>query len=145
MSDSPETVLDDSVTFTTGEAAKMLGVSQQMVIRWVDADEFSGAYKVPGSTHRRIPGRSVKEMLARFGLDAPVSERVFTTGEVAEIMRLSQQTIIRFIDQGLLKGHRVSGNPSTKKGYRKIRESDLRSFMEAKGLPLEPLETFTKE
>ena len=35
---------------------------------------------------------------------------VFTTGEAAEICKVSQQTIIRCFDSGRLKGFRVPGS-----------------------------------
>ena len=37
-------------------------------------------------------------------------KQVFTTGEVAEVCKVSQQTIIRCFDSGKLKGFRVPGS-----------------------------------
>ncbi len=38
------------------------------------------------------------------------SKQVFTTGEAAEICKVSQQTIIRCFDSGRLNGFRVPGS-----------------------------------
>ncbi len=47
--------------FTTGEVAKICGVSQQTIIRCFDDGRLSG-FKVPGSKFRRIP----RDELLRF-------------------------------------------------------------------------------
>lgn len=47
--------------FTTGEAAKVCGVSQQTIIRCFDSGRLTG-FRVPGSKFRRIP----REELMRF-------------------------------------------------------------------------------
>jgi len=57
---------------------------------------------------------------------------VYTTGEAAEICRLSQQTIIRCFDNGQLKGFRVPGSK-----FRRIPRRNLIEFMKANGIPLE--------
>lgn len=60
---------------------------------------------------------------------------VFTTGEAASICKLSQQTIIRCFDGGLLKGFRVPGSR-----FRRIPKDALMEFMVENGMPLEWLE-----
>jgi len=57
---------------------------------------------------------------------------VYTTGEAAEICRLSQQTIIRCFDNGLLHGFRVPGSR-----FRRIPHKDLLEYMKANKIPLE--------
>ena len=59
---------------------------------------------------------------------------VFTTGEVAEICQISQQTVIRCFDSGKLKGFRVPGSK-----FRRIPREALMEFMEAHQIPLETL------
>ena len=49
---------------------------------------------------------------------------VFTTGEAAEICKVSQQTIIRCFDSGRLKGFRVPGSR-----FRRIPREALIQFM----------------
>ena len=61
---------------------------------------------------------------------------VFTTGEVAEICRLSQQTIIRCFDSGQLEGFRVPGSK-----FRRIPRDKLKKFMREHGIPLDSLES----
>lgn len=55
---------------------------------------------------------------------------VFTTGEAAEICKVSQQTIIRCFDAGRLKGFRVPGSR-----FRRIPREALIAFMEENGIP----------
>jgi excisionase family DNA binding protein len=61
---------------------------------------------------------------------------VFTTGEVAEICKISQQTVIRCFDNGRLKGFRVPGSK-----FRRIPRDALLSFMKANNIPLENLDS----
>ena len=57
---------------------------------------------------------------------------VYTTGEAAEICKLSQQTIIRCFDSGQLKGFRVPGSK-----FRRIPRGLLTQFMKDNGIPLD--------
>ena len=61
---------------------------------------------------------------------------VFTTGEAAEICRLSQQTIIRCFDSGQLGGFRVPGSK-----FRRIPRDKLLRFIKENGIPLDGLES----
>ena len=61
---------------------------------------------------------------------------VFTTGEVAEVCNLSQQTVIRNFDCGRLKGFRVPGSR-----FRRIPRNSLIQFMKEHSIPLDRLET----
>jgi excisionase family DNA binding protein len=61
---------------------------------------------------------------------------VFTTGEAAEICKVSQQTIIRCFDSGRLKGFRVPGSR-----FRRIPRDALIQFMKDNGIPPDALET----
>lgn len=56
---------------------------------------------------------------------------VYTTGEAATIVMVSQQTIIRCFDQGAVKGFRV---PDSR--FRRIPHAFLRTFMKNNGIPL---------
>lgn len=62
------------------------------------------------------------------------SKDVFTTGEAAEICRVSQQTIIRCFDKGKLKGFRVPGSR-----FRRIPRAELIRFMRDNDIPLDAL------
>ena len=61
---------------------------------------------------------------------------VYTTGEAAEICKLSQQTVIRCFDSGQLRGFRVPGSK-----FRRIPRTELMSFMKVNGIPMDSLET----
>lgn len=63
---------------------------------------------------------------------------VFTTGEVAKICSISQQTVIRCFDSGRLVGFRVPGSK-----FRRIPRNELVRFMKANGIPLDHLEQST--
>jgi len=62
-------------------------------------------------------------------------KRIFTTGEAAQICKVSQQTIIRCFDSGRLTGFRVPGSK-----FRRIPRDELIRFMKANNIPLESLE-----
>lgn len=64
---------------------------------------------------------------------------VFTTGEVADICKVSQQTVIRCFDSGKLKGFRVPGSK-----FRRIPRDALMAFMKENAIPLENLESGKK-
>jgi two-component system OmpR family response regulator len=53
-----------------------------------------------------------------------------TTGDCSRITGLSQQTIIRAIDKGLLVGFRVPGSK-----HRRVTKESLKSFAELNGMP----------
>jgi excisionase family DNA binding protein len=61
---------------------------------------------------------------------------VFTTGEAAEICKVSQQTIIRCFDSGRLKGFRVPGSR-----FRRIPREALIAFMRDNGIPPDALDS----
>jgi excisionase family DNA binding protein len=67
-------------------------------------------------------------------------KELFTTGEAAEICRVSQQTIIRCFDAGRLEGFRVPGSR-----FRRIPRESLMKFMKSNSIPLDGLETGKKK
>ncbi len=64
------------------------------------------------------------------------NKQVFTTGEAAEICKVSQQTIIRCFDAGRLQGFRVPGSR-----FRRIPRVELLRFMKANDIPTDILES----
>jgi excisionase family DNA binding protein len=62
-------------------------------------------------------------------------KQLFTTGEAAEVCRVSQQTIIRCFDSGRLNGFRVPGSR-----FRRIPRAELIKFMKSNDIPLDALE-----
>jgi len=61
-------------------------------------------------------------------------KELFTTGEAAEICKVSQQTIIRCFDSGRLEGFRVPGSR-----FRRIPRDSLVRFMKDNDIPLDSL------
>ncbi len=61
-------------------------------------------------------------------------KRVFTTGEAAEVCKISQQTIIRCFDSGRLGGFRVPGSR-----FRRIPREELMRFMRDNDIPTDTL------
>lgn len=61
---------------------------------------------------------------------------LFTTGEAAEICKVSQQTIIRCFDSARLEGFRVPGSK-----FRRIPRSSLIKFMKENNIPLDNIES----
>lgn len=61
---------------------------------------------------------------------------VFSTGEVAQICSVSQQTVIRCFDGGRLRGYRVPGSR-----FRRIPRDSLIEFMKDHNIPLDRLDT----
>lgn len=66
-------------------------------------------------------------------------KKVFTTGEAAQVCKVSQQTIIRCFDSGRLNGFRVPGSR-----FRRIPREELMRFMRINEIPLENLESSLK-
>jgi len=66
-------------------------------------------------------------------------KQVFTTGEVAGICKVSQQTVIRCFDSGRLHGFRVPGSR-----FRRIPREALIAFMKGNQIPMDALETGKK-
>jgi two-component system OmpR family response regulator len=67
--------------------------------------------------------------------NSPLSKTVFTTGEVADICSVSQQTVIRCFDSGRLRGFRVPGSR-----FRRIPREALIQFMKENAIPLDRLD-----
>lgn len=82
---------------------------------------------------QRVAGAGLNAV--RNGTDLKHMKPVYTTGEVARICRVSQQTIIRCFDNGKLKGFRVPGSR-----FRRIPLDSLRRFMVENTIPLENLD-----
>lgn len=68
------------------------------------------------------------------------AKEVYTTGEAAEVCKVSQQTIIRCFDAGRLGGFRVPGSK-----FRRITREALLKFMKDNSIPLDNLDTGRKK
>jgi excisionase family DNA binding protein len=65
---------------------------------------------------------------------------LYTTGEAAEICKVSQQTIIRCFDSGRLDGFRIPGSK-----FRRIPRESLVKFMKTNRIPLDNLDSGKKK
>jgi len=65
---------------------------------------------------------------------------LFTTGEAAQICKVSQQTIIRCFDSGRVEGYRVPGSK-----FRRIPRQSLIKFMTESGIPIDNIESGKKK
>jgi len=63
-------------------------------------------------------------------------KELLTTGEAAEICKISQQTIIRCFDAGRLEGFRIPGSK-----FRRIPRQSLVKFMKQNNIPLDSLDS----
>ena len=59
--------VDENVVYTTGEAAKISNLSQQEIIRCFNQGHLKG-FRVPGSTHRRIPHKNLVKFMKDNGI-----------------------------------------------------------------------------
>jgi excisionase family DNA binding protein len=94
--------------------------------------------KINASAPRRARRRGRKLLgvqLGRRRIEESDMKSVFTTGEAAEICKVSQQTIIRCFDSGRLKGFRVPGSR-----FRRIPRESLLQFMKDNGIPPDALD-----
>ena len=70
-------------TYTTGAAAKIMGLSQQSVIRLFDNGQLKG-FRVPGSKFRRIPRPALLAFMLASGIPhdalAPTPEELAAAG-----------------------------------------------------------------
>ncbi len=66
-------------------------------------------------------------------------KKIFTTGEAAQIYKVSQQTIIRCFASGRLQGFRVPGSK-----FRRIPRDELIRFMKTNSIPTEILDAGRK-
>jgi len=65
---------------------------------------------------------------------------LFTTGEAADVCKVSQQTIIRCFDAGRLEGFRIPGSK-----FRRIPRHNLVKFMKENNIPFDSLESGKKK
>jgi len=67
-------------------------------------------------------------------------KKLYTTGEVAKICNLSQQTIIRCFDAGRVEGFRIPGSK-----FRRIPHESLIKFMQSNDIPVDSLQSGKKK
>ncbi len=88
--------------------------------------DHSNEHRDPSHEHHAAPGSSPESW---------ADKRIFTTGEAAEVCKVSQQTIIRCFDAGRLSGFRVPGSK-----FRRIPREELLRFMRENNIPTTTIE-----
>jgi excisionase family DNA binding protein len=73
----------------------------------------------------------------RKGVKPVIREKIFTTGEVAKLCRISPRTVCKLFDQGKLGGYRVPGSRD-----RRIPGRALQKFCNDYGLPTEGIQFY---
>ncbi|MDX2017245.1 MAG: response regulator [Planctomycetota bacterium] len=96
--------------------------------------ESEESVRESGAKARRARPRE-DEASRELSAEELAERRVFTTGEAAQICKVSQQTIIRCFDAGRLAGFKVPGSK-----FRRIPRDELIRFMRANDIPLSALE-----
>lgn len=84
-------------------------------------------------------GRPNSESRTESDTDRWSEKKIFTTGEAAEVCKVSQQTIIRCFDSGRIQGFRVPGSR-----FRRIPRDELIRFMRDNDIPTDVLQTGPK-
>lgn len=64
--------------FTTTEVAKALGFGERSIAKWVDSGDLRG-FRIPGSSHRRIPEESVWAFAAKHNIPTDGLVRLLKT------------------------------------------------------------------
>lgn len=88
--------------FTTGEAAKVCGVSQQTIIRCFDAGRVGG-FRVPGSRFRRIPRAELIKFMRHN--DIPID--VFDAGPKRVLIVEDDPNIVELFEDALGNDRRL--------------------------------------
>lgn len=103
-----ESVEENEGVYGIGEAAKICGVSNDIIIKWFDEGRLKG-FRIPiGARVRRILKSSLIEFMKEHSIIKNI--RYYTTGEVAKYCNMAPRTVSTWFDQGLLDGYRIPGS-----------------------------------
>ncbi len=72
--------------------------------------------------------------------DRMYDKKFFWTGAIAKICSVAPGTVVKWVDKGFLKGHRISG-----KGNRYISRENLIAFLKHYDMPLGALDDRSSE
>lgn len=83
-------------SYTTGEVARICGVTKRTVILWIDGGRLAG-YRIPGSKHRRVAARELEEFMKRHGIPGhePLAphRRILIVDDDADFVALLRDTL----------------------------------------------------
>jgi len=97
-------------------------VSRGILLEIIRKNDYNE--QIDKKTRARIPGRPLFQQGTQF-----MTDRVFTTVDVAKLCKVSLRTVIRWVDEGKLPSFRTPG------GHRRVREEDLMRFMDQYKIP----------
>jgi excisionase family DNA binding protein len=135
--------------YSTGQVARLLGVSRNAVIRWCDRGELR-AWLLPGGPrgpHRRVRRADLEDFVRRRrvatfpgdpGVDGcrpPLPRRgedFFSTGDVARLAGCAVHTVAKWVDSGRLRGYRLPSGEGAKD--RRVLRADLLEFARREGV-----------
>jgi len=118
---------------TTGEVARICGVSPYTVKTWIVEGELKG-FKVPRSNHDRIPPKNLIEFIRENEIRV-VGEKsdddelrdmledpnvLYTIDHVEKICEVSRTTACKYFDRGFIKGFRIPGSLDRRMPYEHI-------------------------
>ncbi len=128
---------DDESVYTSGQVAKIAGVASRTVQKWIDnKKDVMGEHKLkgdrlPGSLDRRVSHASLVDFFTHHGMIDYLDEPVYSTGEVAEKMKVASRTVGMWFDNpdnkfgdDNLKGYVLPGSKD-----RRIPKSCLANFV----------------
>ena len=132
--------------YTTGQVAGILRTSQHYVTKICDEKILKG-FKIPGSKTRHFPRSSLVRFMIDYKiplrfLDDSGSERIYRSGEVAEICRISRKIVHKCFATGELGGYSLP-NPNQKNGERRFPRQNIVDFIRKnQGMELRWLEEY---
>ena len=96
----------DKTVLTTGDVARLCGVTIRTVIKWFETGRLEG-YRLPGSRERRFPRDAVERFLARNGmpvslLSGPGAPGATATGGARRILVVDDDAAVRGLVQRYL-------------------------------------------
>ncbi|MFC8959941.1 helix-turn-helix domain-containing protein [Bacillus subtilis] len=114
--------IEEKEYITTNEAMKILGVeSQQTIYRYVN----KGILNPVNKDDWKIDGVYEFKYTDVIELKDNLTPKDYTTSDVAKILGVSQPTVLKYIEQGILKAHKRNFRGLV---YNFISKNDLRDF-----------------
>jgi excisionase family DNA binding protein len=86
---------DRLATYTTGDVARLCGVTKRTVIKWIDSGRLQG-YTIPGSKHRRVAAEALQKFMRSSGLpngDRLVRPRILIVDDDLDLLELLKDTL----------------------------------------------------
>jgi excisionase family DNA binding protein len=82
-------------SYTTGEVARICHVTKRTVIQWIDSGKLKG-YRIPGSTHRRVPADALRSFLRAYKIPdyaSVVRRRILIVDDDTDLQELLKDAL----------------------------------------------------